>query len=177
MAELSIEMTYGNALLLAANETQKVDIILKEISEVLDVFQREKELYSFFINPTIAGKEKKAVIGKIFSGQVCEEILNFLYVLIDKGRMRHFPKIVKTYIDLVDREEGCAIGVIYSVKPLNEEQLKQFEEKTGKLIKEKVKLKNKIDASLIGGIKILIDGKIIDASFKRRLKDLSGAIK
>jgi F0F1-type ATP synthase delta subunit len=41
----------------------------------------------------------------------------------------------------------------------------------------RVKLENITDASLIGGIKILINGKIIDASLRKRLNDLENILK
>ena len=38
-------------------------------------------------------------------------------------------------------------------------------------------LENEIDKTLLGGVKILIDGKIIDASVKSRVEALAEAIK
>ncbi len=102
--------------------------------------------------------------------------MNFLYVMIDKGRTKHFERAIKVYKELLDKEEGLAYGKIFSVKPLSADKLQKFEKETGKLLQEKVKLENEIDTNLIGGIKILIDGKVIDASLRKRLEDLSNTI-
>lgn len=91
---------------------------------------------------------------------------------MDKGRTKHYPRIIDSYEKLIAQAEGYAKGDIYSVQPLSEEQRIKFEEQTGKLLQENVKLENKIDASLIGGVKILIDGKMLDASLKKRLDDM-----
>ena len=48
---------------------------------------------------------------------------------------------------------------------LNEEEKKNFD-------KEKLKLTQKVDPSLIGGIKIALDDKVYDASLKTKLNDL-----
>ena len=74
---------------------------------------------------------------------------------------------------------GTTITVMASqdwVEDSEQELGKKFEEQTGNLIKENVKLENEIDASIIGGIKILIDGKVIDATLRKRLDDLGSSI-
>ncbi len=47
---------------------------------------------------------------------------------------------------------------------------KKLQEDLSKLLRKKVFLKNEIDLSLLGGIKIQIEGKVLDASLKRRWK-------
>ena len=47
-----------------------------------------------------------------------------------------------------------------------------MEEQAGKLLQKKIKLKNLTDPGLVGGVKIFVEGKVIDASVKGRLQDL-----
>ena len=56
--------------------------------------------------------------------------------------------------------------------PLSDEQMKKFEEDAGKLLSKKVKLHNEIDKTIIGGVRLLVDGKQIDASLRSRLDEL-----
>ena len=46
-----------------------------------------------------------------------------------------------------------------------------------KMTGKKVSLYNRVDRDLIGGVRIVVDGKIIDASLKANLEKLSGDIK
>lgn len=172
MAELTVDTTYGNALFQAAVEAGKENLILDEACQVLGIFEQEPDLYAIINYPAISAKEKKDVLKNIFEGRISKELLNFLYILIDKGRTRHFSKMIRAYKDLINKEEGCAYGTIFSVQPLKEEQLKKFEEQMSNLLRYKVKLENKQDSKLLGGVKILVDGKIVDASVRKRLDDL-----
>lgn len=176
MAELIVNLTYGSALYQAAKEVDKVALISEETGAVLGLFEQEPDLLAFLNTPAIAATEKKNVIARIFEGRVCDELLNLLYILIDKGRTRHFAKIVGTYKDLINKEEGFSYGKILSVEPLSEERLHRFEAETGKLLKTNVKLENLSAPDLIGGVKIYVDGKVIDATIKSRLKDLRGSM-
>lgn len=102
--------------------------------------------------------------------------MNFLFVLVDKGRTRHFEKILGRLIRISMEEEGVSAGVIYSTQLLSNEQMEGFEAQTGKLLRKKVHLENHVDSSLVGGVKILIEGKIIDASFRKQLDSFRDAL-
>ena len=176
MAELTVDLTYGSALYQAAVETEKVDLILDEAFQVLDIFEREPEFFEFLNYPAISAIEKKDVLKNVFEGKICQELLNLLYVLTDKGRTARYSKIIKAYKDMVDREEGVTYGTVYSVEPLKEAQISRLEEQVSELLQQKTKLENELDPKLIGGIKILVDGRIIDASFRKRLQDLGSQL-
>ena len=176
MAELSVDLTYGSALYQAAKELKKVGPISGEADGLLEIFDSEPDFLRFLNTPAIAAVEKKAVISRILEGEICDELLNFLCILIDKGRIGHFAKIIKAYKDFINKEAGFSYGKILSVGPLSEGRLKRFEAETGKLLKMNVRLENERAPDLIGGVKIFIDGKIIDASVKGRLKDLKSSM-
>ncbi len=177
MAELTVENTYGKALFEAAKDVNKVDVILEEIIAVRDVFRQESDFNAFFNTPALSGPEKKKVVERVFSKEISVEVCNFLYVLIDKRRTSHFSKIVKEYQRLVNEQNGVSFGTIYSIEPLTDVQLRGFEEKTGKLLKKTIKLKNEIDSSIMGGVKIFVEGKVIDASIRKRLHEMESSIK
>ena len=172
MAELVVDLTYGSALFQAAKDVNKVALISEEATGFLELLEKEPDLHEFLNTPAIAAIVKKDVMTNIFRERISTELLNFLYILIDKGRTRHLPKIIARYKDIINREQGFSVGKILSVEPLGEERLEQFEKETGKLLKLNVKLENMTAPDLIGGVKIFVDGKVIDASIKSRLKDL-----
>ncbi len=176
MAELTVDITYGHALYLAAKEVNKVDLILDETRELISLLEKEPDFVAFINTPVIPAKEKKIVLEKVLDGKISQELLNLLFILVDKGRSRHMVKIFKSYEAQIQEAEGYAEGKIFSVVPLKDDQLSRFEEETSKLLREKVKLENAIDPHLVGGIKILIHGKVIDASLRNRLDHLSSSI-
>lgn len=170
--ELIVAMTYGKALFDAAMELDKIEEILEEIEQIDKIFKQETEYVELLSTPAIPMAEKKAMVRNVFEGRICTEVLSLLYILIDKNRISHFHPIVKEYLKQNDRYRGQAYGKIYSAVPLTEKQIADFEIQAGKLLGEKIQLKNKVDASLLGGVKLLVDGKLIDGSIRCQLEAL-----
>lgn len=173
MAELTVDLTYGEALMGAARETGKEQLILDEAQQILDIMSKEPDFNAFINYPAISADEKKETLKNIFEGKICEELLNFLCILVDKRRTMNFERIIKVYRGLIEKEEGVSYGTVYSVVKLSEDRIKDLEEQTSRLLQTKVKLTNELDPKLMAGIKILVDGKIIDASYRKKFDELA----
>ena len=177
MAELTVETAYSQALYDVARQLGKEQIILSEITEIKNLLLTNSEFFEFLKTPVIEEKNKKDAVEDIFTGKISKEMLNFIYILIDKRRTSKFLKIADMYLTLINESKNISVGTIYSAVDLKDEQIRDFDEKVSALICKKVKLKNIIDTSIIGGVKILVEGKVIDATIKKRLTDLEESLR
>jgi len=177
MAELTRELALGKALLRVAQASGKADQILVDAEKLVETFDKEGVFYRFFCSPSVSNEEKKSVIRQVFAKQIEPELLDFLMTLIDKKGESLLKEAVRHYRVLLDESQGVATGILYSVTPLSEERIKAFEEKLEPHIGKTVRLLNRIDTSLVGGIRIFIEGQLIDASIRKRLTDLAERIK
>lgn len=173
MEALTIDSTYGKALFDAARDLGKEDLILQELDEIVEVMRAEEGLCKLMEIPTISAAARKEALGKIFEGRICDELLNFLFVLTDKRRTFHFQRIVRRYRDFYNEAHGYYEGEVYTSFELDERRIAKLEEETGALLKENIKLKNIVDPAVVGGFKIMVKGKIIDASLQNKLKKLA----
>ena len=173
MAELAVDLTYGTALIEAARETDQEERILEEGMQIADILKAEPDFRKFISYPGITAEEKKDVIRSVFEGKISTELLHFLYVLVDKRRTGRFESIMKVYKKLLEEEEGVLYGTVLSVVGLDDLQLSEIENETSRLLQRKVCLSNEMDPGLLAGFKIFIDGRIIDASYRKKLEELS----
>lgn len=172
MDPLTVSDTYGQALYDAAASESKVKEIGEELQALTKLFGDEPDLKRLFLVPTLAAENKKAAAKKIFEGRISKELLNFLYVLIDRSRVGAWDEIARKYARLVDAAEGFSKGVLYTVVPVTKEQLARFEEEAGKAVEKRVKLENHIDKTILGGAVLYVDGKLVDMSIRARLEQL-----
>ena len=176
MDSLTVDNAYGQAMFDAALGIGKQEDILKELQAVSDVFKNNPDLRKLFLLPTIAVAGKRDVCREVFKDRVSQLVQNFLLVLIDKHRIGAWNGIVRSYEKLIEDQEGFTKGILYSVVPIEGKTLKELEEKTGKAIGKEVRLENRIDKKLIGGVRVYADGKLIDASVKTRLESMKQAM-
>ncbi len=177
MAELTKELVFGKALLKAAQDAGKTDEILVDAEKIVEIFTNESVFYRFFCSPSVSNEEKKSVINQIFGGQMEPELINFLMTLIDRDGETLIKEVVRQYRILLDDSQGISTGIIYSVTSLSEDRLKAFEHKLESQLGRKVRLLNRIDTSLVGGVRIFIEGQLFDVSIKKRLSDLAERLK
>ena len=164
MAESIVSLTYGTALYEAARELGKEEELLIEVKQLALIVKAYEQFAAFLNSPAIMAKEMQ--------DSFSPEMIHFVYVLIDKGRTAEIRKIAKQYIRLYDEERGIAEGKVFSVVQLTPDQIQKFAAEMSRLLRKQIKLENRVDQSLIGGIKIQVGGKMIDQSYKGDLERL-----
>jgi ATP synthase F1 delta subunit len=173
---LTVDDVYGTALYGAAADLEKTGEFLDAIKMMADLFKSHQAFFLLLRTPSLSPSERKDLVRTVFDGRIPGELMNFLYVLLDKRRIGQFAGIAKAFEKAVNTHEGVSKGTIESAMALTEEQLTKFESETGKLLSRNVKLEPEINPALIGGVRIYIDGKLIDASIRRKLDELKAKI-
>lgn len=77
---------------------------------------------------------------------------------------------------IANEEDGIVKGIVYSVRPLDEEEIRKITEFADKKFNRKTVLINKIDKTLISGIKLEVGDQVIDGSLKNRIDDLRSSL-
>jgi F-type H+-transporting ATPase subunit delta len=113
------------------------------------------------------------ILGERLSG----EAENFVRVLAENRRLELLAEIRAQYEALRNEREGVIEAEVYSAFELTQAQVAELvaglEKKTGRKIRTSVKL----DRELIGGVKVVMGDKVIDASARGQLAALETALK
>lgn len=176
MAELMVERVYSEALFDAADSLGIVGEVRSELKELQGVFKEFPEFFELLHTPAISAEEKKKSVDTVFGGKLRPQLINFLYVLVDKRRVGCYDGIVKSYGRLADEKKGLVKGVAVSAVPLEEKQISALAEEAGRMFSKNVELENVVDPSIIGGVRVYIEGRMIDASIRKKLDDLKERI-
>lgn len=169
MNELSIR--YGQALFSLASDKNQVLEYQEEMKAWEEIFKDNEEFYTILQSAFISQKERKEILKKTLKG-MNEDILHLLFVVIDNNRVDLIPDIFIAFNSLCNEMKGVKEGIIYSPFALKKEQISQIEKKISTLENNKVDLRNQIDKSLIGGVKVVIGDHIYDDSIKHHIDEL-----
>ena len=98
---------YANALFELAREDGSAQEYLKGLRFAADSLgDRNSEIMAFLSSPGIARKERIDVLDSAFRDAVPANVLNFLKVLCESGRIAELPGCADAFQALLDAEEG-----------------------------------------------------------------------
>lgn len=163
---------YAEALFSLAQENNTVEEKKAEVENLLGVLEENPELLDFFRAIKITSNEKKSFIDSVFSNAYDLDMVHFLKLLIDKGRISQLREMLVAYIEKANDELGIQEAVVYSARKLKEEDLKRIRDALEVKTKKTIHLKNKIDESLIAGIKVVMGNNITDVTMKYKLEQM-----
>jgi F-type H+-transporting ATPase subunit delta len=116
------------------------------------------------------------VVGDKFSAQVEGAARNFVQVLVQNSRLDLMP-LIRAHFEALKREkEGVLEAKIISALPLSDEQIKQLVAQLEAKHQRKVTVQVETDASLIGGVKIVVGDKVIDATVRGKLDAMAASL-
>lgn len=172
----SVASRYAIALLSIAKEENKIKEYVLEVENLVEIFEKNKDLVLLLKDYGLSKDEKKETISLCFEGKINEFILNLLYVLVDNKRGGYILDVCNEFVRIGLNELNIKRGIVYSTIKLTKTQLKGMESKISKMLNANVTLRNVIDENLLGGFKVQVEDYILDDSMKNRLEKLKETI-
>ena len=170
MTEMS--KSYADALFSLALETNTVFETLMTLKEIRDGLCATEGALDLMASPSIPKDERCAVLEKAFGEVQPEHVLSFVGVLVQHGRIRELNDCVEAYTALHDEHARLSTAYVTSAVELTADEkaklIKKLEAKLGRTIH----LECSVDASLLGGLVVNVDGKVIDGSLKHKLQEI-----
>jgi ATP synthase F1 delta subunit len=166
---------YAEALFEVAKEKGKLDAIRDELAQFADALDGDRELQVFFFSPYFSSAEKAAGLRRAVSG-ADRELLNFLELLIEKGRM---PEVfrVRRQLDQLWKHENRRIDVtVTSAVELDRAVVEKVGEEIERQTGQKVELASRVDGEILGGIVLQVGNMVLDASIRARLEKLRKSV-
>ena len=176
MAESLIANVYATALLEIISKDTDLDPVVQELFEIEKALFGEKVIREFVLSPIVKTDWKEKAILKALTGQVREEVVSFVGLLNQKGRLDFFSDITKEFSHLVDLKKGRSRVSVVSKEPLSETILERIKKFVEKKFKTEAIIQNKISDDVIGGFVIRVNDFLIDASMKNKLKSISESL-
>ena len=167
-----ISQRYALALYELSKEKNSTDEFVSNLTNFKKIFNSNIDLKNFIKNPTYSTEKQKIVFEKILTLMNFNKIVrNFFSILIIKKRIFFLDKIVDEFLKLIPIKKGEVSGSLISSKQIDKTTILAIEKEISENINRPIKLKSKIDESLIGGIVIQIGSLMIDTSVKNKLQN------
>lgn len=145
--------------------------VAKQIQAVEDLMAQSVDLRHVMLSPAVASSKKRAVIGQFSAALgLAPQVRNFIYVVIDHGRIEQLPAIRQEFENAVDRALGFVKAEISSAQSLSGGQRAALEAELMKVTGKRVRMQFAIDEALIGGVLARIGSTVYDGSVRGELE-------
>jgi F-type H+-transporting ATPase subunit delta len=150
-----------------------------DLKSVAQIIGERGPAYDFFVAPVVERQLKQAVLTKAFEGRIDDVALNVVLLLVRKRREALLGAIVEEYLALERASRGAERLTLTTAHTLDRCEYDQLIERLERLYGKKFEVVQRVDPALIGGLRLQMGDRRIDATVSGRLdalaRDLSTA--
>ena len=113
-----------------------------------------------------------AALNETFGEAIPRVLLGVLRMMVSRGHVRQLESMAREYRELAMEASGESMAEVTSAVPLKEAEAVALRTRLEKKFNRRVILRCRVDPSLIGGIRVEIDVRVIDGSIRNKLQEI-----
>lgn len=164
---------YGGSLYELAAGEQLTETMMQQMREIRQIFRENPDYLRVLNEPSIPKKERTGLLDAAFGGQAEPYLVNFLKLLCERGLLREYAGCCDEFTRRYNEEHGIAEAVVTAAVALSGAQMEALQKKLEKLCGKKVSLSQRKDPAVLGGLRVELEGKMLDGTVQGRLSGIS----
>jgi F-type H+-transporting ATPase subunit delta len=172
MPSRSIPRKYAKALFSLAGKTEKPKAILADMESLVGLLRQTPTLPSFLESPNVGQDEKVKFLEGSLREKVHETTWLFLTLLLRRKRVALLPDILSEYVAIDEEERGIQRARVVSAVSLEKEQRTLLTSTLKRITGKEILVDTKVDPSIMGGVIVYLNGRVLDGSVRSRLEEL-----
>ena len=137
---------------------------------LLDIAEVPK-VKRFLVHPLIPREKKDQLVDRAFPG-ISESLRNLFRLLIRNNREGYLGLIFEEFLALRAEEEGVLRVQIATAQAFSSEERDRLTERLMRAVGQRVTLVERLEPALLGGVRLEVDGKVIDGTLRAKLEGL-----
>jgi F-type H+-transporting ATPase subunit delta len=133
------------------------------------------DMQSAIGNPNLSAEQVYGLFAGA-CGDLVTEAQNLLRVLIENDRVSALAEIRGIYEELKNEREGTVDALITTALPLGDGQLAGLVADLEKRFERKINPQVRVDANLIGGVRVQVGDEVIDGTVRGKLAAMAVAL-
>jgi len=163
---------YALALYEISEQKNRVESILQDLREIVDIIYSNQEFQDVIKHPQISTSRKKEIFSNVFKEKVDDELLSFLILLIEKERILYIDEILIEFERIHLERNNTVVAQVKTVIPLNEDERHRLKSKLESIYNKNIIINEELDAAIIGGVYVRVGNDAIDGTIKAKLDDM-----
>jgi len=169
---------YATALFELAVETNSLDQLHADLQAFETMLGASPELTRLVRSPVFGADEQARALDAVLDKAGISGIArNFLRVVAANRRLFAVREIIRGYKALVAKHKGEVTAEVTVAQPLNDARLDEIRAALRAVTGKDVQINVDVDPSIIGGLKVKLGSRMVDASLRTKLNSIKFAMK
>ena len=167
---------YAEALFELAAEDAQTEEVAAGLETVISALKQMPEYKALLSSAAISRADRVKALEETFRGKVPEVLLGILRMMVSKGHMNAVERMTREYEELARQYLGVSLANVTSAVPLKEAEAVAIRAELERRLGRKITLRCRTDPALIGGVRIEVEGRVIDGSIRNKLEQIKDVI-
>lgn len=156
----------------------EVDAVDNGLTALGKLIEGDAGLSRVLKSPLYKSEEKAAVLADLGDRLKLPKLAkNFIGVIAVNRRAGELPAIAKAFAEKAAKHRGASRVVARVAKPISKEQTLDLESAVSKALGRTVSVDVEVDPALIGGLQLKMGSRLVDASIRTKLNNLTNLMK
>lgn len=168
-----VNRRYAKSLLDLAAERNELEKLRQDADYLVSLVVGSRDFRNMLKSPVISPDRKEKVLRAILEESLAELTMQFIIILVRKGRENQLEETFRAFQDLHREHMGIEMVVITTAHPLSDEQREEIAAKLREYTNGEVEVKAQVHPDQLGGLKIRVGDRQYNGSIAARLEQLS----
>lgn len=169
---------YATALYDLADEAKQLDAVAADLARLKAMIDESEDLRRLVASPLVSREQlAKAMDALVAQAGVGDLTRRFVRTVANNRRLFALRSIIEMFSRMLADRRGELTAEVTSAKPLSPQQADAVNAALRGAVGRKVAMDIKVDPKLLGGLKVKVGSRLVDASLASKLQRLQLAMK
>ena len=169
---------YATALFELALESKAVDQVKSDLASFDAMVASSPDLTRLVRSPVFSADDQAKALSAVLDKAGIKGIAaNFLRVVAANRRLFAVREIIRGFNALVAKHKGEVTAEVTVAEPLNDARMNEIRDALKQVTGKDVQVDVTVDPSIIGGLKVKLGSRMVDASLRTKLNSIKFAMK
>ena len=169
---------YATALFELALETNAVEQVQTDLSAFDAMVAANPDLMRLVRSPVFSTEDQARALAAVLEKAAIKGIAaNFLRVVTSNRRLCVVREIIRGFNALVAQHKGEVTAQVTVAEQLNDARMTEIRDALKQVTGKDVKVDVQVDPAIIGGLKVKLGSRMVDASLRTKLNSIKFAMK
>ena len=169
---------YATALFELARESKAIEQVQSDLKFFDALIADNPDLTRLVRSPVFSAEEQAKALGAVLEkAGISGTAANFLRVVASNRRLFAVRDMIRDFNKLVAAHKGEVTAQVTVAEQLNDARMNEIRAALREVTGKDVKMDVQVDPSIIGGLKVKLGSRMVDASLRTKLNSIRIAMK